>query len=72
MEKILLIAIVIVGVIVIYAVLGLLIAFPVMWLWNWIVPDIFSLHTITYWQAYGLYLLCAILFQSNGSSSNKS
>jgi len=25
-----------------------------MGLWNWLMPTIFSLHTITYWQALGL------------------
>jgi len=34
----------------------------VMLLWNWIIPAIFSLSTLTYWQAMGLFILCHILF----------
>lgn len=51
------------------AALGLLIAFPVMFLWNWLIPEIFGLKTITFFEAFGLYTLCAILFQSSSSSS---
>lgn len=42
----------------IFFVLG----FVVMALWNWLMPAIFGLHTITYWQAYGLLILSKILF----------
>jgi hypothetical protein len=34
----------------------------VMSLWNWLMPAIFSLHTITYWQALGLLILAKIFF----------
>ena len=36
--------------------------YVVMALWNWLMPAIFGLHTITYWQAYGLLILSKILF----------
>lgn len=42
-------------------------AFPVMWLWNWIMPDIFGLVTIGYWKAFGIMALCGILFKGNKS-----
>ena len=42
----------------IFFVLG----YVVMALWNWLMPPIFGLHTITYWQAYGLLILSKILF----------
>lgn len=32
-------------------------------LWNWLMPSIFGLHTITYWQALGLMALSWILFR---------
>jgi hypothetical protein len=32
-------------------------------LWNWLMPSIFALHTITYWQALGLMALSWILFR---------
>jgi Ca2+/H+ antiporter, TMEM165/GDT1 family len=34
----------------------------VMLLWNAIIPDLFKLGTITYWQALGLLVLSKILF----------
>jgi len=45
-------------VIALFFVLG----YVVMTLWNWLMPPIFGLHTITYWQAYGLLILSKILF----------
>jgi hypothetical protein len=38
--------------------------FVVMWLWNWLMPAIFGLHLISYWQALGLLVLSKILFSS--------
>ncbi len=32
-------------------------------LWNWLMPSIFGLHTITYWQGLGLMALSWILFR---------
>jgi len=34
----------------------------VMLLWNWLMPTIFTLPEITYWQAWGIFLLAKILF----------
>lgn len=42
-------------------ILGLL-TFLIMYLWNWLMPELFHLPTITYWQALGLFALCKILF----------
>lgn len=42
-------------------------ALPVMWLWNWIMPDIFGLVTIGYWKAFGIMALCGILFKGGKS-----
>lgn len=47
----------------------------VMLLWNWLMPDIFGLKEITYWQGWGLVLLAGILVKggwgSGGSSEKK-
>ncbi|MBN1798665.1 MAG: hypothetical protein JW822_08800 [Spirochaetales bacterium] len=45
--------------------IGLLALFGlvVMLLWNWLMPDIFGLKQIDYWQAFGLLALCTILFK---------
>ena len=37
-------------------------SFVVMWLWNWLMPAIFGLHAISFWQALGLLVLSKILF----------
>ena len=31
-------------------------------LWNWLMPGLFGLHTITFWQAVGLLALSWLLF----------
>jgi hypothetical protein len=54
--------IVFVGMVILVA---LITALPVMWLWNAIMPDIFGLTTITFWQAVCLSILSSILFKSN-------
>jgi hypothetical protein len=72
MEKALAITALFLGVIALLAVLSLVVAWPVMLLWNWLMPEIFNLPIISFWQAYGLTVLCTLLFRSTGSSSSKS
>ena len=36
---------------------------PLMILWNWLMPTLFYLDEITFWQACGLNLLATILFR---------
>lgn len=38
----------------------------VMQLWNWLMPAIFGLRELTFWQAVGLLLLSRILFGGMG------
>src|SRR5580692_4838023 len=38
------------------------VGFVVMGLWNWLMPSLFGLKLITYWQAVGLLILSKILF----------
>jgi hypothetical protein len=33
-----------------------------MQLWNWLMPDLFNLHAITFWQGVGLLVLGKMLF----------
>lgn len=43
---------------------SLLLAWPIVWLWNFAVAPIFDgVHEITFWQAYCLSLLVSILFR---------
>ena len=37
-------------------------SFVVMGLWNWLMPPLFALHRISFWQALALLLLGKILF----------
>lgn len=37
-------------------------SFFVMHLWNWLMPAIFGIHLIGYWQALGILVLSKILF----------
>jgi len=39
-----------------------LVGFVVMSLWNYLIPVIFHLGAITFWQAVGIFVLCKILF----------
>jgi hypothetical protein len=47
-----------------------LFGFVVMLLWNWLMPEIFGLKRIGYWQAWGLLALSSILFKGMGSSKD--
>lgn len=57
--------------------LVILFGFIIMWLWNWLMPEIFGLTTLNYWQAIGLFILLKILiggcggFGNSGKSSSK-
>ena len=68
MEKLL----IILGGLVLVVGMALLLAFPVMWLWNYLMPVIFGLIKISFWQALGLNLLSSFLIKSNCSSNSKS
>lgn len=48
---------------------SLIMALPTMWLWDWLMPDLFGLKEITLWQAWGLNFLSGMLFKSHTSSS---
>jgi len=47
------------------AALGLVLGLVIMWLWNWLMPGIFGLPAITYWQAVGIFILCHLLFKNH-------
>ena len=46
------------------AIVIVLLGYPLMLLWNWLMPNIFGLPEITFWQAIGLNFLSTILFKS--------
>ena len=47
-----------------------LMGFPVMWLWNWLMPAIFGLVKISIWKAIGLNMLCGFLIRSSPKISS--
>ena len=46
---------------------SILLAFPTMWLWNWLMPKLFSLPQIDLYESMGINFLTNILFKSNVS-----
>jgi len=58
------------GAIILGAGAFVLFTLAVMWLWNWLMPTIFSLGVIGFWQAAGLLLLSKIFFGCGGHSPN--
>ena len=59
-----------------FGVLGvaglILFTFVVMWLWNWLVPELFNGPVLGYWQTLGLLVLSKILFSGIGGKSSRS
>jgi hypothetical protein len=49
-----------------FAILALVLAVVVMWLWNWLMPGLFGLAAISYWQAFGLMILARLILGTLG------
>jgi hypothetical protein len=49
----------------------LLLGGPLMLLWDWLMPTLFGLPEITFWQACGLQLLATLLFKPTSLKTNK-
>jgi hypothetical protein len=64
------IGIIMLGILAIFG-FSLLFAFPLKWLWNWLMPDIFGLIKVTVWQAWGILILSSLLFGRGGNYSSK-
>jgi hypothetical protein len=47
-------------------IFALLFGFVVAWLWNAVMPKVFGLGEIGYWQAVGLLILAKIFFSAGG------
>jgi hypothetical protein len=61
----------VIGFIILGAGLVFLFGWVVMLLWNWLMPDIFGLKTLTYWKAWGVLVLSCILFGRIGGGGGK-
>lgn len=51
--------------------LAILFGYVIMWLWNWLMPMIFGLPMLTFWQAVGLFALSKFLLGGIGGSCDK-
>ena len=71
MERFLTVLTTLIYVMVVVCFIALAIGAPTMWLWNAIMPTIFGLTKITFWQAVGINLLCSILFGHISTGSDK-
>lgn len=59
------------GFITIVVLLSFLMAYPVMWLFNYLSPVLFGGKIITAYNAWALNILCSFLFKSNYKSNSK-
>ena len=50
---------------------AMLFGLPLQILWNLLMPELFNLPYISFWQACGLNLIAGILFRSNVTIKNK-
>lgn len=53
----------------IISLVALLLGLPLMLLWNWLMPMVFGLPTLTFWQAVGMNFLASILFGKTTTST---
>ena len=62
----------IIGGAVMAGVFAFLFGYFVMLLWNWLMPAIFGLGLITFWQAFGIIILSKLLFGAFNHGNKKS
>lgn len=55
----------------ILALIVMIIAYPFMWLWNWLMPTVFGLGTISFWQSLGILAFLSIIGSFFKRSSSK-
>ena len=62
----------VIAMIVLGGILFLLANYLLMRLWNWLMPDLFGVGTVTYWQALGIFVIAKLLFGFGGGGGGKS
>lgn len=58
-------------VLLVFAIVCLLITVPVLYLWNWVMPIVFGLPVITFWQTLGLLILSGVFFKNPNFNKSK-
>ena len=63
-----------IGILVIFiiAINSLVAAIPTYFVWNWIMPTIFGIKVVTFWQMWGINFLAGTLFKSRSYINNLS
>lgn len=61
----------IVGIFVLIGVISLLMAYPTMWAWNYVMPYLFGFKTLNFWQAFCVNYLAGSLIKSTLTNTNK-
>lgn len=62
---------VVITVILLAFLISLILALPVMWLWNATLPEMFGFKEIGLWMAWKLAFLSSLLFKSSNVSTSK-
>lgn len=57
--------------ILLFVIVILIITYPTMLLWNWLMPKIFGLTVLTFWETLGVLFLSGTLFKSSFNSNAK-
>ncbi len=70
-SKILKVAGLIIGGLAMATLMGFVFGLLVMWLWNWLMPELFGLKAISFWQAWGIVVLSHILIKPGYGTSGK-
>lgn len=70
MNKLVSKVLIIISALVMYTFVSVVLSIPVLLLWNWLMPTIFGITKITLGQAWGISLLCGLLFGQNVYESN--
>lgn len=58
------------GAIIVWIIMLFVLSWVLKWLWNMTVPEVFGLKTITFWQAFRLIIIAAILFGGGNVNFN--
>jgi len=48
--------------------MAIIMGLPLQLLWNWLMPRIFGLPTIGFWEAVGLTVMSGVLFKNTSNS----
>lgn len=50
---------------------SLILSLPIKWLWNYVMPTLFGLPEITYWQSVVLFILSGLLIKNTLNVNKK-